>query len=51
MGGEIPKDDWENIIWIDENIENRENKEYSKLLEESRLLKKNVQKLKKLLKN
>ena len=45
MGGEIPKDDWENIIWIDENIENRENKEYSKLLEESRLLKKKCTKV------
>ena len=39
MGGEIPKDDWENIIWIDENIENRENQGYSELLEKSQLLK------------
>ena len=39
MGGDISKEELENIIWIDQNIENKENKNYSKELESLKLLK------------
>ena len=39
MGGDVSKEELENIIWIDQNIENKENKNYSKELESLKLLK------------
>ena len=39
MGGDVSKEELENIIWIDQNIENKENKNYSKELGSLKLLK------------
>ena len=39
MGGDISKEELENIIWIDQKIENKENTDYSKELESLKLLK------------